>query len=127
MGVYVRGRELNRLSGLNRWFRANPRATRISIAASSCATLFLVAGWSKFFFLAPGTLIDFGTSAIATLVSLLVVLLSFGIGTAGGLVQLLFLKQRRGASVSFLYGVAPLLVYLVILWSLQNLKGISFD
>lgn len=109
------------------WHSKLPNITRKAVTSSFLGSLFLLIGWAKYFFLKDGTMVSFGTSALATLISIIAVLISGGIGLIGGLIQLAFLPPRRAGLVSMLVGIIPLLIYFLIMFYLQSIKGIVFD
>lgn len=112
---------------INQWLHDQPRITRTSVTVAFLSSLFLIIGWSKYFFLDPGTFVSFGTSATATIVSLFVVSIPLFIGVIGGLLQLAFIPPRRAGLTSMGAGVLPLVIYGLIMWYLLNVNGIVFD
>lgn len=109
------------------WYGQLPKITRCAVTSSFVGSVFVVIGWAKFFFLKDNTLVDFGTSAVATLITLFVLLITGGIGIIGGFIQLAFIPPRRAGVVSLIAGIIPLLIYMVIMYYLKNVKGIDFD
>ena len=107
--------------------RQLPQISRRAVTSSFLGSVFLIIGWAKYFFLQEGTLVDFGTSAVAMLVSLLVILITGSMGIIGGLIQLLFIPPRRAGLVSLFAGIIPLLIYITIMFYLMNIQGIEFD
>ena len=109
------------------WHAQLPKITRSAVTSSFLGSLFLVFGWMKFFFLENHTLVSFGTSAVATSISFIVILIAGATGIIGGLVQVAFLPPRRAGFVSMLAGIIPLLIYLLIMFYLQGIKHLDFD
>ena len=109
------------------WHSQLPNITRRAVTSSFLGSVFLIIGWAKFFFLEEGTLVDFGTSVVAMMISLLVILISGGMGIIGGLIQLLFIPPRRTGLVSMVAGIIPPLIYITIMFYLMNIHGLEFD
>ena len=109
------------------WLGQLPKLARRAVIVSFLGSLFLVIGWAQFFFLKDGTLVDFGTSAVAILISFLVILCAGGMGLVGGLIQLAFIPPRRAGLISICAGLIPLIIYMVIMFYLKTVKGIDFD